>query len=158
MANQTYQVCLLLGSNIDPEKNLPQAIDLLRRQVTLLRASSVWQSPPIGHPGPDFLNMAVLIATPLTAQDLKETVLRPLEAHLGRVRGADKNAPRTIDIDIILFDGQLVDAELFNYAHRAVPVGELLPDLRSPQGEPLEKVAARLSKTDSIRLKSGVLI
>ncbi len=102
--------------------------------------------------------MAVLITTSLTAKNLKDTVLRPLEASLGRVRSADKNAPRTIDLDIVLFDGQVVDPDLFNYAHRAVPVSELLPDLHSPQGEPLEKVAAKLSKKDSIRLRSGVLI
>ncbi len=158
MTDLTHQACLLLGSNIEPEKNLPRAVDLLRQQVSLLRTSSVWQTPPVGHPGPDFLNMAVLVTTSLSAKDLKESVLRPLEASLGRVRSADKNAPRTIDLDIILFDGQLMDAGLYTYAHRAVPVAELLPDLRSPQGEPLEKVAARLSKTDSIRLKSGVLI
>jgi 2-amino-4-hydroxy-6-hydroxymethyldihydropteridine diphosphokinase len=152
-----HEVCLLLGSNIEPERNLPRAIELLRLQVTMVRSSSVWQTPSIGSPGPDYLNLAMLISTRMEADALKEMVLRPLEARLGRVRTADKYAPRPIDLDIIAFDGQLLDADLFHYAHRAVPVSELLPKLRSPEGIPLEKVAAELARTSPIQQRSGLI-
>lgn len=152
-----HQVCLLMGSNIEPERNLPRAVELLRMQMIILRVSSVWQSPSIGSPGPDYLNLALLISTRLEAEVLKETVLRPLETRLGRVRTVDKYAARPIDLDIITFDGQVLDPEVFHFAHRAVPVAEVLPDLRSPQGVSLETTAAGLAKTSPIRQRSGLI-
>jgi 2-amino-4-hydroxy-6-hydroxymethyldihydropteridine diphosphokinase len=151
MTAQVHQAVLLLGSNIRPAKNLALAVDLLRRGLTVEQLSSVWQTASVGSNGPDFLNQAVLVATTLQADDLKEKVLRPLETQLGRVRSADRNAPRTIDIDVILFDGQLKDQNLFRQAYRAIPVAELLPDLRSSNGETLAEAATRLTKTASIR-------
>ena len=157
MTAPEHQVCLLLGSNIQPEKNLRLGIDLLRKEVQIVQVSSVWETPSVGFAGPDFLNLALLISTPLDAGELKEKVLRPIEAQQGRVRGADKNAPRTIDLDIILFDGQLLDPSLWHFAHLAVPVAEIMPDYRSDQGEILSQVASRLAETTPIRLKPGVL-
>ena len=126
-----HQACLLLGSNIQPDLNIPQAVDLLKDKVTILTVSSIWESASVDCCYPDFLNLAVRISTPLGAAELKEQVLRPLEAHMGRVRTEDKNASRTIDIDIILFDGKVIDPDLWQHVHRAVPVAELFPDIQS---------------------------
>jgi len=153
-----HQACLLLGSNILPEKNLTLGLNLLRNMATISRLSSVWETPSVGSSGPDFLNLAVLITTQLKASELKAQVLRPLEKQLGRVRSANKNAPRTFDIDIILFDGQLLDPNLWVYAHRAVPVAEILPDYRSDQGKLLKEVAHGLAEMNPIRLKRDVLV
>jgi 2-amino-4-hydroxy-6-hydroxymethyldihydropteridine diphosphokinase len=153
-----HQACLLLGSNIHPEKNLVQGLELLGKEVKIMRFSSAWETPAVGSAGPDFLNAAVLITTLMEAGELKEKVLRPLEAKLGRVRSADKNAPRPIDFDIILFDGQLLDPSLWHYAHRAVPVAEILPGYRSERGELLSEAASDLAKITPIHLKPGVLI
>ena len=153
MTAQAHQVCLLLGSNIEPEKYLVLGVDLLRGQVKIIRVSSVWETPAVGASGPDFLNLALLAITTLDAAPFKEKIIRPLEAQLGRVRSADKNASRTIDIDIILFDGKLLDPDLWRFAHRAVPVAEILPDFRSEQGDLLKDVAAKLTETTRIRLK-----
>jgi 2-amino-4-hydroxy-6-hydroxymethyldihydropteridine diphosphokinase len=158
MKEAEHQVCLLVGSNIQPERNLRLGLDLLKHQVTLLRTSSVWETASVGSGGPDFLNLAVLVTTLLEAQQLKDGVLHPLEAQLGRARSRDKNAPRTIDFDIILFDGRQLDPNLFRYAHRAVPVSQLLPDYRSGQGETLAEAAARLAKETFIRLRPDVQI
>ncbi len=158
MASQEHQACLLLGSNIEPEKNLPRGVELLQQKVAVTRSSSVWQTAPVGFEGPDFLNLALLVSTFHNASELKERILRPLEARMGRVRTADKNAPRPIDFDIIIFDGQLLDPNLFLYAHRAVPVAEILPGYRSVQGLTLAEVASELSKTALIHLKSDVFI
>ena len=158
MMESEHQACLLLGSNIQPGKNLALGVDLLRQKVKVLQLSSVWESLSVGSGGPDFLNLAVLITTPLEASELKEKLLRPLEAQLGRVRSEDKNAPRTIDIDIIIFDGRLLDPTLFRYAYRAVPVAEILPDFRSDRGEFLREVAFKLVETSPIRLKPDILI
>ena len=153
-----HQACLLLGSNIQPEKNLTLGLDLLRKMVTISRLSSVWETPSVGSSGPDFLNLAVLITTPLKASELKAQVLRPLEKQLGRVRRANKNAPRTFDADIILFDDRLLDQSLWRYAHRAVPVAEVLPDYPSSQGDTLKDVASELAKTALIHLRPDVLV
>lgn len=158
MKAQEHQVCLLLGSNLQPEKNLALGVDLLRRQVKIVRVSSVWETPAVGSPGPDFLNLALLVTTVLDAKLFKAQVIRPLEMQLGRVRSADKNASRTIDIDIILFDNQLLDPNLWRFAHRAVPVAEILPDFRSEQGDLLKETASRLAETTQIRLRPNLLI
>src|SRR5688500_11861781 len=147
MKQAMHQVCLLLGSNIQPEKNIPLAVNLLQKQLTILQASSVWETKAVGSDGANFLNAALLALTSLEAEILKEQVLHPLEAHLGRLRTRDKNAPRTIDLDILLFDQQLLDPGLWQYAYRAIPVSEVLPDYQSETGEHLKDAALRLANT-----------
>lgn len=139
------QVCLLLGSNIDPEMNMPRAVLELGRHFRLLGVSKVWETPPIKGDGPNFLNAAVLVETDHDPQRIKMEVIRPLEHALGRTRTADKHAPRTIDIDVVIWGERTVDPQLWGFAHVAVPAAELLPDLRSPAGnERLAEAAARL--------------
>ena len=153
-----HQVCLLLGSNIQPEHNLPRAIDFLQNQLTILRISSVWETPPVGSAGPNFLNAALLVQTPLNQKKLKLQIITPLEAEMGRVRSADKNAPRPIDLDIILFDGQILDPTLWLFAHRAVPMAEIQPDILSEAGETLKEAAEKFMAEGSIRLRPEVVL
>ncbi len=154
-----HEVSLLVGSNIAPEKNLTRAIQLLDEVFPIEKVSSVWETPAVGSSGPDFLNLAVLVRTSLDPQALKDQILRPIEARLGRVRTPDKFAPRTVDIDIITYDGQLLDENLWKYAYRAVPVSELLPWFHSEKsGETLHEAARRLSHTTPIKLRSDVLV
>jgi 2-amino-4-hydroxy-6-hydroxymethyldihydropteridine diphosphokinase len=153
-----HQVCLLLGSNIQPEHNLPRAIDQLQNHLTILRISSVWESSPVGSAGPSFLNAALLAQTPMKQKRLKLQILTPLEAKMGRVRSADKNAPRTIDLDIILFDGQILDPTLWLFAHRAVPMAEIQPDILSETGETLNEAAEKFMAEGSIRLRPDVVL
>ena len=153
-----HQVCLLLGSNIQPERNLPLAIDQLQNHLTILLISGVWETPPVGSAGPNFLNAALMAQTPLEQNTLKLQILTPLEAKMGRVRSADKNAPRPIDLDIILFDGRLLDPTLWHFAHRTVPVAEIQPDIRSEAGETLKEAAAKFVSAGSIRLRADVVL
>lgn len=134
MNRTEHLVCLLLGSNIRATDNLPRSVLLLGKHMTVLKTSSVWESVAIGSDGPNFLNAALLALTPLDAVTLKEGVLLPLEAQMGRVRTEDKNAPRTIDIDIILYDGQLQDPLLWEHAYTALPVAEIVADFQSDDG------------------------
>jgi 2-amino-4-hydroxy-6-hydroxymethyldihydropteridine diphosphokinase len=153
-----HQACLLLGSNIQPERNLPQAVHLLQQDLAILQVSSVWETPAVGSTGPDFLNAALLAETSLDEKTLKDKILRPLETRLGRIRSADKNAPRTIDLDLIIFDGRLLDPTLWRYAHRAVPVAEVLPGFTDNGGKNLRDAAAQLASSSSIRLRPDVSI
>lgn len=158
MNHRPVAVCLLLGSNIDPERNLRRAVNRLDRIFGLDGLSNAWETPAFGSDGPNFLNAAVLLHTSLTPLALKERLLRPLEAELGRLRGSDKFAPRTMDIDIVSWNYHPMEEDLWEYAHRAVPVSELLPRLVSPQtGESLGAAAARLASGSAIWLRLDVL-
>jgi 2-amino-4-hydroxy-6-hydroxymethyldihydropteridine diphosphokinase len=144
-AQSEHWAYLCLGSNIQPVENLRKGIDLLCQRTRLLALSTCWESVAIGSPGPNFLNIGARIATPLDAAALKEHVLSPIEKQLGRVRSADKNAPRTMDIDIILFDGQILDATIWQRVYLALIFAEMLPGLRHPvTGETLAETAHRL--------------
>jgi 2-amino-4-hydroxy-6-hydroxymethyldihydropteridine diphosphokinase len=158
MKKPGFQVCLLLGSNIRPEYNLPLAVSLLRKQLTILQISSVWESAAVGGDGPNFLNAAILAISHWDALSLKQGVLLPLEAQLGRVRTGDKNSPRPIDLDIIFFDQQLLDPTLWNFSHRAVPVSEVLPDNSLGTEKSLKETATRLISTDPVRLREDVIL
>ena len=141
-----HQVYLSLGSNINAENNLPKAIELLRKVGKIETVSSVWETESIGYDGPNFLNLCALFLTDLPSFELKERIIRPIEAELGRIRHANKNAPRTIDIDLLLFDNALQNIEFWNYTFVVVPLSELIPDFRHPlRHEKLIRVAEQLS-------------
>ena len=144
---------LSLGSNIEPERNLPAAVRELARFGRVKRVSSVWESPPEGLADqPNFLNAALLLETPLSAAELKERAIASIETRLGRTRSANRNAPRTIDIDIMLFNRDCLclgnrsipDAEVLERPFVAIPLAEIDPDYRHPvTGETLATIAGR---------------
>lgn len=153
-----HRVILSLGSNINPTENLIRALELLCQRTGVQRVSSAWESPALGSEGPDFLNAAAWIETPLSMADLKQHILRPIEAQLGRVRTVDKNAPRTIDIDILIYEDYLVEPAVWEHAFLAAPLAELLPDFSHPQsGEPIWKIAKRLAQESQIKYRSEVI-
>jgi len=145
-----------LGSNIKPEANLKEAARQLSTtgqpgNTRLTAASSVWKSPPLGSEGPQFLNAAIELHTQLNADELR-SYLRSLEAAQGRVRTEDRNAPRTLDLDLLLYDGEEMDREIWDAAHIAVPLSELLPAYKNPvSGESLADAAARLLESQQAR-------
>ena len=140
-----HQAYLSLGSNIQAEVYLPKTMLLLREVGQIEEISSVWESHAVGSDGPNFLNACVLFLTDLQPYELKEQIIRPIEAELGRIRYADKNAPRTIDIDIVLFDETPLNTEFWDYAFVAVPLAELIPNFEHPiRHERLIRVAEQL--------------
>lgn len=151
--------CLLLGSNIQPETYLPLAVRHLHGLFNVEEVSRVWQTPAMGSAGPPFLNAAVRIRTALEPEELKREVLRPLEAQLGRVRGEDKNAPRTIDIDPVLWGEQVLEVRIWEWVHVAVPVAEVWPyPLAGAGGETLQEIARRLREGAKISLREDVVL
>lgn len=154
---EAVAVYLALGSNIRPEHHLRLAAERLRVRFPAIVFSSVWRSPAVGAAGPDFLNAAARLETPLSPIALKFQILRPLEADLGRVRSEDRNAPRVIDLDILIHGAGVLDAELWGQAHLAVPLAELLPELPGEAGRPLFQVAAELQAGQPIQ-KTDVIL
>ncbi len=139
---------LLLGSNIEPVENTRQAISQLRAVVTIVAVSRTWETRSIGSPGPNYLNLAMKVLTGLDLKALKEHVLSRIERDLGRVRGEDKNAPRTIDIDILAFNGAVAEPRLWERPYEAIPLADLLPDLIHPARDVnLREVARELLDT-----------
>jgi len=145
-----------IGSNVDAERNLPEAVRRLAGLCRLLSVSPVYETQPVGTPSADqsnFLNAAALVETELTAAQLKSQVLQPIEQELGRVRTANRNAPRTIDLDISLYGNQVLevggrhipDPDMLRFPHVAVPLADLAPEQRHPEtGETLADIAQRM--------------
>ncbi len=154
-----HRAYLTIGSNIDPEQHVRQAITLLAQNARLLAVSSVWQTVAVGAAGPDFLNLAVLLETELDAPALKYSLLRPLEEKMGRVRTDDKNAPRTMDLDIVLFDDEVIDPALWERAFLAITFAELLPNLIHPHtGESLAQLAERLCRQSPAHRRPDIVL
>jgi 2-amino-4-hydroxy-6-hydroxymethyldihydropteridine diphosphokinase len=161
---------LSLGSNIDREHNLPEAVRLLAVHGRIVAVSAVYETPAIGNPGdPSYFNAAVILETELSPAELKQQVLQPLEQRLGRQRTSDPYAPRTIDVDISLFNVEMLalgkrripDPEILLYPHIAVPLADVAPDYRHPEtGETLACIATRIianSKQHLVRRDDVVL-
>jgi 2-amino-4-hydroxy-6-hydroxymethyldihydropteridine diphosphokinase len=125
-------VYLAIGSNIAPATHIPMALDNLKDKVSLVEISTIWETPPVGTSGPNFYNLACGIRSPLSQDDLRQQVLRVIEADLGRIRGRDKFAPRPIDLDIVIYSNEVIEPNIWRYAFYAVPLAELLPDLVDP--------------------------
>lgn len=144
---------LSIGSNIDPERNLRAAIARLRDLGDLQAISSVWETKPVGYTNqPDFLNAAAVLATPLSAPDLKSHGLTPIERALGRDRSRFKHGPRTIDLDLVLFNRDILefdthripDPELLQAPFIAIPLAEIAPAYLHPvTGQTLEEIAGK---------------
>ena len=145
------RVLVALGSNINSEHNLQEAVRRLSLCCRLVAVSPVYETAPVGNTDQaNFLNAAVLIETDLTAADLKARVLQVVEQQMGRVRTEDKNAPRTIDLDIAFFGDQVLDLgprhipdpDISRYPHIAVPLADLAPIMRHPEdGRTLQEIA-----------------
>ncbi len=156
MRDGTARAIVAIGSNIEKERNVAEAIRLLRRapHVTVERVSHFYESPSVGGPegAPDFFNAAALICTELGPVDLRRA-LRDIEDELGRQRTDDPDAPRTIDLDIAYFgdveidlDGWVLPDPLAGTApHVAIPIAEVAPDWVHPSdGRTTKEIAEQV--------------
>jgi dihydroneopterin aldolase/2-amino-4-hydroxy-6-hydroxymethyldihydropteridine diphosphokinase len=147
-----------IGSTIDPEKNIRQALRQLAQAVRLTAISTFYSEPAIERPDePAFYNGVVAIETGLPPMRLKQDLLRRVETDLGRRRSADKYASRPIDLDLLLYDdcvlsnNQLTvpDPDILERAFVVIPLCELAPDLLLPgSGLPICRVAERFAAED----------
>lgn len=142
---------LSLGSNIEPQKYLQDAAHLLAQVGKILAISSAWETIPVGFlEQPNFLNAALLLETELTANIIRTTTIPAIEQTLHRVRTANPNASRTIDIDLALFNDeiftlgtrQIPDPDILTRAFVAIPLAEIAPNYIHPQtGQTLRDIA-----------------
>ena len=108
-------ICIIgIGSNIDAETNIPKMLKILETKMTILKISTFHKTKPIGIINqPDFTNGAVKIETNLNRQDLNN-ILKTIEDKMGRNRTLPKSGPRCIDLDIVVWNGEIVDKDYYS--------------------------------------------
>ena len=149
-----------IGSNIEKERNIAEAVRLLRRApgVTVERVSQVFESPSVGgrEDAPDFFNAAVLVNSELEFEAL-QAVAHAVEDELGRTRSADPNAPRTADLDVVYYadfagerNGKEIPApEVLTAPHVAIPIADAAPDWTHPvDGRTTAQIAEQIGAGD----------
>ncbi len=147
-----------LGANLDqPTAQIERAADEIDRLpgARLLRLSSLYRSKPVGYAAqPDFINAVAALRTRLTPRELLDALLG-IELRHGR-RRAFKNAPRTLDLDLLLYDDlclhepglTLPHPRMSERAFVLVPLLEIAPDIGIPGQGPARDFLARIDRGD----------
>lgn len=153
-----------IGSNVgDRERHLENATRKLEALGRVVGASSWYETAPVGGPeqGP-YLNAVVVIETELEPRELLGALLE-IEHQEGRKRRV-RWGPRTLDLDILLYDDRLVDEEGLTVPHpeltkrrfALVPLLEAWPGATLPDGTPLEKFLPEVQHQEIERVTAAV--
>lgn len=159
-ASKDATVYVAIGSNVSPHTHVPAAVEQLARHARLTGLSRFYQTPAIGRSDQDdFINGVARLETSFPPAAFKYDVLRVIERDLGRTRDEDLYAPRTMDLDILLY-GDLVcdepgleipDPDILERAFLIEGLLDLEPGLRLP-GDTLPLVEHRLKEVALITL------
>lgn len=132
-------VYVSLGSNVQRDRNIRLAVKEMRTAFGNLSLSPVYESASVGFDGSDFLN---LVAGFETDNEVHEVVqeLRVIEDRLGRDRSQPRFSPRPIDLDILTYDGLIIDEpgiqipreEILQNAFVLKPLCDIAPDSVHP--------------------------
>jgi len=107
-----------VGSNIEPERNIAAALEILVTMVSVTQSSTFYRTGAIGRPDqPDFINGVWQIETSMSPSQVKFEVLRRIEEQLGRTRTDDKFAPRTLDLDLLLYNDTVTHGNTLTLPH-----------------------------------------
>ncbi len=150
-----------LGSNIEPrEENLNRALQLIEENddVTIVKRSSIYETEPVDYTEQDkFLNMVIKLETSMKNLELLQ-FLQEVETTLGRKREEEiEKGPRTIDLDILLFNNENRDLDVLRIPHprmheRAfvlVPLSEIAPDQVMPtSGRRIDELLEQLPEKE----------
>ena len=141
--DQATRVYIGLGANLgDSVATLRTALAALAAlpATRLVNQSALYRSAPVDADGPDYLNAVAALDTGLAAQQLLFQ-LQAIELRLGR-RRSYKNAPRTLDLDLLLYGGQTIATRKLTVPHPRMherafvlrPLADIAPGLRLPCG------------------------
>lgn len=149
------RVYLAIGSNLaSPLEQVNAALAALAEipESQLVAVSDFYRTPPLGpQDQPDYLNAAVALETTLAPEALLDHTQR-IELQQGRERKAHRWGPRTLDLDIMLFGEMQIDTprltvphyDMKNRAFMLLPLAQIAPDLRFPDGDKLSDLLANL--------------
>ncbi|SDC71480.1 2-amino-4-hydroxy-6-hydroxymethyldihydropteridine diphosphokinase [Shouchella lonarensis] len=159
----THNVFLALGSNIgDREAYLNEAIHALHGHaaIAVVRMSSIYETAPVGYTDQEpFLNQVVEVQTTLSPDSLLQAT-QTIECSLGRKRMI-RFGPRTIDLDILLFNRENIEKEQLQIPHPRMwerlfvlmPLAELVPDLYvESRGQTVRALCEAFSEREGISL------
>ncbi|MCF6333482.1 MAG: 2-amino-4-hydroxy-6-hydroxymethyldihydropteridine diphosphokinase [Draconibacterium sp.] len=123
----TTNICIIgIGSNIEAETNIPKMLEILKTKVEVLQVSTFLITKPIGNiDQADFTNGAVKIKTDLNQKKLNK-LLKAIEGEMGRDRTNPKFSPRCIDLDIVVWNNEIVDEDYFTRSFLKKSVNELI--------------------------------
>lgn len=139
VTGEMTRVYVGIGSNIDPQANIPRGIELLRKAFGPLIISPVYESQAIGFVGDNFYNLVVGFDTALPPQTLIEE-LHAIEFQCGREREAPHFSARTLDLDLLLYgdrilhegDLELPRRDILKYAFVLRPLSDIAGDRLHP--------------------------
>ncbi len=163
------RVYIGLGSNLDdPKRQVRKALHALTSLPgsTLCRYSSLYRSPPMGpQDQPDYINAVAELETSLSAAELL-SLLQAIENQQGRVRGAVRWGPRTLDLDILIYGQAQIKAPELTVPHPGIaerpfvlyPLAEIAPDLEIPGRGALQELLDRCPPRGLERLAPEGLI
>jgi len=155
--NKTY---LALGTNIgDREKNLKNALKKLNNIGTVQETSQIYETEPYGPKDQnDYLNLTLKLITELTPNQLLREI-KKIEKDMGRIK-KEKNHPRIIDIDILLYDSKIIKEKELKIPHPQMhkrkfvlfPLTDIAPNETHPT---LKKTIKQLktTTTDNLNIK-----
>jgi 2-amino-4-hydroxy-6-hydroxymethyldihydropteridine diphosphokinase len=135
----TVRAYVSLGSNIARERNIREAVAALTRHFGALAVSPVYASAAVGFEGEAFYNLVVAFNTTQPI-DVVQTCLRGIETAQGRHRGEARFAPRTLDLDLLLYGDVVREApppvlprpDILEYPFVLRPLADLAPDTIHP--------------------------
>jgi 2-amino-4-hydroxy-6-hydroxymethyldihydropteridine diphosphokinase len=153
-----------LGANLgDKHATLAHAIDALRSLPTVrdLRVSPLYRSAPLDAGGPEYLNAVVALRTGLDPESMLDRLQAIEQAH-GRERPY-LNAPRTLDLDLLLYDDQVIDSDRLTVPHPRLherafvlrPLADLAPDLEVPRRGSVQALLEGVADQRADRLDEG---
>ena len=133
------EVYVALGSNVEPEHHLELALGELEAAFGLLTMSGVYRNAAVGFEGDDFLNLVVGFSSTGSARAIVEQ-LDIIESSCGRERGEARFAPRTLDLDLLLYGDDIVDEpelrlprpEILEYSFVLKPLADIAGERRHP--------------------------
>lgn len=132
------EVFVGIGSNVEPERRVREAMRQLRRRFGGIKLSPIYRNPAIGFKGNDFLNFVASFECRESAAEV-HAALDEIELRCGRVRGGPRFAPRTLDLDLLLYGDLIEDTpiklprpEILEFAYVLKPLAELAPGRRHP--------------------------
>lgn len=159
------EVYVAAGSNVEPERHLARAVEGLAREFPGVRFSPWYRNRAVGFEGDDFINLVAGFSTALPVRRLLAR-LQAIEMQCGRRRAGPRWAPRTMDLDVLLYGDLVCDEpglklprpDLLKRAYMLGPLAALAPEVLHPvegltvgelwqrfdrAGHPLERLTSR---------------
>ena len=134
------KVYLGMGSNVEPQENLRLGIQELARRFGILELSNLYENAAVGFDGDRFINLVVGLESTASPLEIHHSI-EDIHALASRQRGATRFAPRSLDIDLLLYGDLVLNqppvrvprTDILHYSFVLGPLAEIAPELRHPE-------------------------